>query len=421
MAPSPFSRQRAERGGRTSNGLDRVPLLAMLDPELRKRVRKRLNRRRVSAGKLLWRQGETADALYLIDAGRVRVFVPDRAGRERVLRFHGPGDVVGEAAFIAETPHISSAAAVEDTTVWRLERPDFDALIGKHEPALRYLANIVAERQAQANARLAAETAPEEARASRGFVTALFSPRGGAGVTTLAVALSVALAERHPDDAVLLDLDVLFGDAPAALLLQPRGVLATLTPNSILALERAGLDHYLLTHPSSLRVLPAASRPEEGQSVTADHVRAALNTLRRHFGFIVVDLAHDFSEVTLAALELADRVLVVATPERATLQDIVECRRIFSDVLQLPSDRVGYLLNHPLPYAGVAGSEFTAATGAPWAEVPYGGDGPSIAALRGESLLTNRRNNPVARAAVSLAETITSEARELAALSGHTV
>src|SRR5207253_5194362 len=108
-----------------------------------------------------------------------------------------------------------------------------------------------AERQAQANARLAAETAPEESRAARGYVTAVYSPRGGAGVTTLAVNLAIALAERHPDDTVLLDLDVLFGHAVSNLWLEPRGVLAQINPATMQGLDRAGLDHYLVKHPSS--------------------------------------------------------------------------------------------------------------------------------------------------------------------------
>src|SRR5712691_7548305 len=121
---------------------------------------------------------------------------------------------------------------------------------------------------------------PKSRVAARGYVTAVYSPRGGAGVTTLALTLAIALAERHPDDTVLLDLDVLFGHALANLWMEPRGVLAQVTPLTMQALDRAGLDFYLIAHPSSLRIFPAASRPEEGQAITGEHIRAALTTLR---------------------------------------------------------------------------------------------------------------------------------------------
>jgi len=428
MAPLPFRRSSSTRGGEVpppkaagSHPLDRVPILALLEPNVRERVRKRLSHRRVGRGKPLYRQGDPADALYIIESGRFRVFVGDRAGHERVLRFLGPDDVIGEDAFMAETPQVTNAVAVENASAWRLQRADFDALLGRNDAVLRYLATVIAERQAQANARLAAETAPDEARALRGYVTAVYSPRGGAGVTTLAVNLGIGLAERHPDDTVLLDLDPLFGHTLANLWLEPRGVLAQVSPMTVQSLDRGGLDYYLLTHPSSLRIFPSATKPEEGQSITGEHVRAALTNLRRHFGHVVLDLPHAFSEVTLAGLELADRVLLVATPEPAVLTDVLECRRIFDDVLRVPRERLSHVLNHPQPYATVPASEFAAATAAPWSEVPFGGEAPSTAALRGESLLTMRPNNPVARAISGIADRISREAREVATLAGRRV
>jgi CRP-like cAMP-binding protein len=397
--------------------MDRAPMLALLEPDLRQRVRKRLTRRRIRAGKPLFRKGEPADALYLVDSGRFRVFVGERVGKERVVSFLGPGEIVGEVAFMAETPYATNAVAIDDAAVWRLARADFDALLGHHDGLLRYLASVIAATQSTANARLAADSVPDETRALRGFVTAVYSPRGGAGVTTLAVNLALALAGKHPDDTVLLDLDVLFGHALANLWLEPRGVLAQIAPATMRQLDRGGLDYYLLAHSSSLRIFPAAARPEEGQTITGDHLRAAIATLRRHFGHIVLDLPHGFNEVTLAGLELADRVLLMATPEHITLHDVLECQRIFGEVLSLAPARMTCVLNHPQPYAALKASEFAAATGTPWSEIAHGGEGPSTAALRGESLLGTRPNNAVARAATHFAELVGGEAREVAALS----
>lgn len=399
--------------------LERAAFLSVLEPELRQQVRKRLSRRHVDPGKSLFRQGEPPDALYLVDSGRLRIFVSDRPGHERVLQFLGPGEIVGEAAFIAETPYVTSAIAVEDTAVWRLARADFDALLGKNDAVLRYLAGLISERQAQANARLAAESQPEESRALRGFVTAVYSPKGGAGVTTIALNLAIALAQRQPDDVALLDLDVLFGHALSSLWLEPRGVLANTSPVTLRALDRSGLDLYLVTHSSSLRIFPAATKPEEGQTITADHVQAAVSSMRRHFGHVILDLPHPFNEITLTGLELADRVQIVATPEATALHDVLETRRILTEVLTVTSNRLSYVLNRPHPYTGVTVSEFSAATASPWVEIGHGGDVPATASLRGESLLDSRGNNAVIRGVMRLADDISAQAREHAALSGR--
>jgi Flp pilus assembly CpaE family ATPase len=393
-------------------------MLALLEPDLRQRVRKRLTHQRIRAGRPLFRKDESADALYLVDSGRFRISVGERVGKERVLSFPGPGEIVGEVAFLAETPYATNAFAIDDASVWRLARTDFDALLGHHDGVLRYLATVITAGQSAANARLAADSAPEETRALRGFVTAVYSPRGGAGVTTLAVNVALALAGRHPDDTVLLDLDVLFGHTLANLRLEARGVLAQIAPATMRQLDRGALDYYLLAHSSSLRVFPAAVRPEEGQTITGDHIRATITALRRQFAHIVLDLPHGFNEVTLAGLELSDRVLLLGTPEQTALRDVLECQRILVDVLSLPPARITYVLNYPQPYAALSANEFAAATGTPWSEIAHGGDAPSMAALRGESLLGTRPNNTVARAATHFAELVARQAREVAALSG---
>src|SRR5690242_6024522 len=82
--------------------LERAPFLSVLEPDLRQRVRKRLSRRRLDSGKFLFLQGEAAEALYLTESGRFRLFVSERPGHERVLQFLGAGEIIGEAAFIAE-------------------------------------------------------------------------------------------------------------------------------------------------------------------------------------------------------------------------------------------------------------------------------------------------------------------------------
>ena len=116
--------------------MDRAPLLAVLQPDLRQQVRGRMSRRKIAAGKPLYHPGDVADALYLIESGRFRVFMHQRRGAEHVLQFLGAGEVVGEAAFMAEAPYVTGAVAIEDAAVLVLTRRDFDELLGTHDALL---------------------------------------------------------------------------------------------------------------------------------------------------------------------------------------------------------------------------------------------------------------------------------------------
>jgi pilus assembly protein CpaE len=66
-------------------------------------------------------------------------------------------------------------------------------------------------------------------------------------------------------------------------------------------------------------VLAAPQRAEEGDSVTAAAIENAIGLLRREVDFVVVDLARDFDDRSIAVLDRADAILVVTTPEVTAL------------------------------------------------------------------------------------------------------
>ena len=54
----------------------------------------------VPKGTVVFTEGQDGDSLYLIDTGRVKVFIGDEDGREIILKILGPGDFFGEMALI---------------------------------------------------------------------------------------------------------------------------------------------------------------------------------------------------------------------------------------------------------------------------------------------------------------------------------
>jgi pilus assembly protein CpaE len=132
----------------------------------------------------------------------------------------------------------------------------------------------------------------------------------------------------------------------------------------------------LAEHGTGLRVLVGASTPEEGERVTASEVRAAILALKQQFLATVIDCGATFSEPTLAALELSDKVLVICTPELVSLRDVRDCQRIFGQALHLDKTRLAYLLNHPSPADGITRRQFEDALEQRMLlEIPHAGEG----------------------------------------------
>lgn len=389
------------------------------EPELLK-ISKLLKERRYNENQLFFKQGDKGDSLFIILSGRVKIYITDKFGRERVLAFLGDGEFFGDMAMLSGTPRSATAQATTEVRTLILRKAEFEQFLADNVTVMKEMLRVVAERTAANNER-ASQEASAEAGKTQGLVTVIFSPRGGSGKSTLATNLAVALAQLTPDRVALLDLDVLFGQSVVMLNIQPRTTLGQATPAALRAMDKESFNYYLNIHDeTSLRVLVGAARPEEGELVTGEHVRAVMDLLRRLFLHVVIDTTGNFSDATLAALEVADRVIMVSTPEFTTLRDVRECQRIFFHLLGFSRDRFGHVLNHPYPYKGIPAEQVTQVLDAPlMAEIPYGGEAPAQAALSGTPFILKSTNNPTARAITTVARDLDRVAQEALALAAR--
>jgi pilus assembly protein CpaE len=178
------------------------------------------------------------------------------------------------------------------------------------------------------------------------------------------------------------------------------------------------LEFYLATHTdSSLRVLSSTLRPEEHELVTGEHVRAAIELLRRQFVHVVVDLSRGFSEVNLTAMEVAHNILIVCAPDRAGVRGVSETQRIARELLHFPADPLQYVLNHALPYAAVSAEQLEQALHMRLAAtIPFGGDAVARAALEGHPVVSRFSSSETSKSVVALATRIDQQLAEARAL-----
>jgi CRP-like cAMP-binding protein/MinD-like ATPase involved in chromosome partitioning or flagellar assembly len=397
-----------------------MDLFADLGDDALAKIARLLKEHKVTENEVIFHQGEPGDGLYVVLQGRVRIATTDNFGRERVLAFYGPGEFFGDMAVLTGEPRSATASASTDLRLLQLRKDDFDALVATNVGIMRGMLRVMVERQAAMNTRLTQEVGAS-AGDVRGQVTVVFSPRGGAGQTVLATNLAVALAELTPDRVAILDLDLLFGHVAMLMDLVPRTALAAISPAAVRALDRDSLAYYLAKHPeSSLRVMSGTLRPEESELVTGEHVRAIVDVLRRHFVHVVVDAGSRFSEPCLAALELADQIIVVGTPEPTAAHAIQESQRVLRDLLGVPAERIRFIQNQPTPYGKLSSSDLAALLGTERVlEVPFGGEEVTKSSLDGFPLVMARSANPVSRAIVTLARDLDQSGKELLALSAH--
>jgi CRP-like cAMP-binding protein len=397
-----------------------MDLFAELPDDELARIARLLKERKISENEEIFAQGEAGDAMYIILHGRVRIASTDTFGRERVLAFYGPGEFFGDMAVLTGEPRSATASASTNLRLLELRKDDFDVLVATSVGIMRGMLRVMVERQTTMNTRLTQEANALQGDV-RGQVTVVFSPRGGAGQTVLATNLAVALAGLTPDRVVILDLDLLFGHVAMLLDLVPRTALAAITPAAIRSFDRDSLAYYLTKHAeSSLRVLCGTMRPEESELVTGDHVRAIVELLRRQYVHVVVDAGSRFSDPCLAAVELADHVILLSTAERSAVRPIHESLRVLRDLLGIPAERIRVVQNQHTPYDEMSRADLAASLGNDQViEIPFGGEDVSKACLNGFPVVMSHAANPASRAIIGLARDLEQTGRELAALSAH--
>jgi pilus assembly protein CpaE len=170
------------------------------------------------------------------------------------------------------------------------------------------------------------------ANGQRGVVYALYSGKGGLGTTSIAANLAHALAKGHKDSRVsIADLVVTDGDIRVFLNLKPAYDLGDLVKK----LDRvdAELLYSLMTpYREGIWALPGPDNPELDDLLDGATVSTIIEQLRSHFAFTVLDCEHHMSERTLAAMDIADRILLITQLNvpalRSTQRSLALCRRL---------------------------------------------------------------------------------------------
>jgi CRP-like cAMP-binding protein len=102
---------------------------ALLDEEELAALERQARSVRFAAGVRLLQQGERGDKVVVIRSGRAKVTYLTSGGRELVLRFCGPGELVGELAVFDGAPRLSSVVALEPLEALVIAAADFRALL----------------------------------------------------------------------------------------------------------------------------------------------------------------------------------------------------------------------------------------------------------------------------------------------------
>jgi pilus assembly protein CpaE len=186
---------------------------------------------------------------------------------------------------------------------------------------------------------------------TEGTLVTVFSPRGGAGCSTVALNLAIALQGQRKAQVLLIDANLRFGALDAMLNLQISRSIADVV-RALADADAELLQLNTLPHSTGVRLLAAPPSPEMADLVTVQHVEQIVALAQRHFDYIVVDLGSRLDDRALSIMDAASRIFVLLVPDIPAIKNV----RLFLGVansLEYESEKISLVLNRANPRGGI--------------------------------------------------------------------
>lgn len=235
-----------------------------------------------------------------------------------------------------------------------------------------------------------------------GKILSVYSPKGGAGCSTVALNLAVQFALAG-HDTLLLDGSFQFGDVGVMLNIKSTTTILDLMERAD-ELDADLIHSVVLTHDTGLKVLLAPPRPEMAELVTVPRLEKLLACLRDAFEFVIIDMSTALSDVNLAILDQSDHVLLLTEQGLPSLKSA----SLFYDLaqgLKYKPAKIMLVVNRVSNKLGVSVKDIAGILKQPvLAAIPEDDAAAITAATRGYPLVAGpAQRRPIAAAITALA------------------
>ncbi len=104
------------------------------------------NLKHVRAGEIIIRQGTVGDAAYILEQGRVEIYIEKQGAAPQFVGTRGTGTIIGEMALIDSAPRTATIRAIEDCTMIVLTRADFERRMLSSDPVVHVVMRVIMTR-----------------------------------------------------------------------------------------------------------------------------------------------------------------------------------------------------------------------------------------------------------------------------------
>jgi pilus assembly protein CpaE len=192
-----------------------------------------------------------------------------------------------------------------------------------------------------------------ENKSKEGKIIAVFSLRGGVGISSIAANLAAGLTQLWNQPSILVDLALNAGQSALMFNLPFRRSWENLASIPAKEIDINLVNDVILNHSSGTNILAASPRPEQNELIDGEKVTKVLSLLSLGYNYIILDMPHDFQDTTIAGLDLAHEIMLVLTPDLASVRSTVCALDVFNS-LEYEQAKIRLVLNWTFQKHGLA-------------------------------------------------------------------
>ncbi len=165
---------------------------------------------------------------------------------------------------------------------------------------------------------------------------AIASGKGGVGKTTTVANVGLALAKKGKS-VLLIDADVAMANLSLVLGLGS----SPITLHEVL-LGDANIEDAIYEGPAGIDVIPSGLSLENYRSLDSQRLSSVVTKIKSKYDFVLIDVAAGIEKSVQSAIESADQVLIVVTPDSPSIADALKTKIISQKLNSAP---IGIIIN----------------------------------------------------------------------------
>jgi pilus assembly protein CpaE len=169
--------------------------------------------------------------------------------------------------------------------------------------------------------------------------------RGGLGCSSIVVNLGLAFQKLWGRSILLVDGVLTAGQIALMLDAKPSATWENLVGINEETMDEVVISEMMCEHKSGIRYIASPRYPIAADTFSTEILKLFIDNLKTQNDFIVADVSHDFSDMTINMLSMSDSILLVMAPEIASLRSTVSALEIY-DRLGISVDKVKIILNN---------------------------------------------------------------------------